>query len=47
MLGKWMSKSEASIVTDRVSSLLKELPVIDKKWNKPWWNTAVETPVIE
>ncbi len=44
---KWMSKSEVSTVTYRVQELLKELPVVDKKWDKPWWNTAVETPVIE
>jgi len=44
---KWMSKSEVSKVTDRVGALLKELPTIDKKWDKPWWNTAVETPIIE
>ena len=47
MLAKWMSKNEAATVADRVSALLKELPVVDKKWDKPWWNTAVETPVIE
>lgn len=46
-LGKWMSKSEVSKVTDRIEALLKELPTVDKKWDKPWWNTAVETPVIE
>jgi hypothetical protein len=47
VLGKWMPKSEASAVTDRVNALLKELPTVDKKWDKPWWNTAVETPIIE
>ena len=46
-LRKWMSKSEVSTITDRVEALLKELPTVDKKWDKPWWNTAVETPVIE
>ncbi|MDQ7031260.1 MAG: hypothetical protein Q9M37_00870, partial [Desulfonauticus sp.] len=47
VLTEWMSKSEISTVTDRIEELLKQLPVVDKKWNKPWWNTAVETPVIE
>jgi len=47
VLQRWMSKSEVSTVTHRVQELLKELPVVDKKWDKPWWNTAVETPVIE
>ena len=46
-LKRWMSKNEASTVTDRIDALLKELPKVDKKWDKPWWNTAVETPVIE
>ena len=47
VLRKWMSKSEASTVTCRIKELLKVLPVVDKKWDKPWWNTAVETPTIE
>ncbi|MGB9676916.1 MAG: hypothetical protein ACPL0C_07010 [Candidatus Bathyarchaeales archaeon] len=47
VLKKWISKGEISKVTDRIERLLKELPVIDKKWDKPWWNTAVETPIIE
>jgi len=47
VLRRWLSKSEASTVTDRIEAVLKELPRVDKKWDKPWWNTAVETPVIE
>ena len=47
VLRKWMSKGEVSTVTCRIEELLKVLPVVDKKWDKPWWNTAVETPVIE
>ncbi|MEM3597030.1 MAG: hypothetical protein QXJ53_02735 [Candidatus Bathyarchaeia archaeon] len=47
VLKKWMSKGEISKVTDRIEHVLRELPVIDKKWDKPWWNTAVETPIIE
>ncbi|MEM2954060.1 MAG: hypothetical protein QXU21_07315, partial [Candidatus Bathyarchaeia archaeon] len=46
-LRKWMSKSDVSKVTYRIQEVLKVLPVIDKKWDKPWWNTAVETPIIE
>jgi len=45
-LGKWMSKKEISKVTINIELLLKELPTIDKKWDKPWWDTAVETPII-
>jgi hypothetical protein len=44
---RWVKKSEAAIITDRIQTLLKSLPKVDKKWNKPWWNTAVETPIIE
>lgn len=44
---RWLKKSEATIVKDRIEALLKDLPKVDKKWNKPWWNTAVETPIIE
>jgi hypothetical protein len=47
LLGKWMSKNEISKVTSGIELLLKELPVVDKKWDKPWWDTAVETPIIE
>jgi hypothetical protein len=46
-LKKWMTKNETSTVVDTIQSLLKALPKIDKKWDKPWWNTAVETPKIE
>ncbi len=46
-LKKWMSKSEISAVTERIERLLKELPLVNKKWDKPWWNTAVETPTIK
>ena len=46
-LKKWMPKNEVSTVVDRVQTLLKDLPKINKKWDKPWWNTAVETPVIQ
>jgi len=47
LLEKWTSKSEAATVVDRIQSLLKSLPKVDKKWDKPWWNTAVETPLIQ
>lgn len=46
-LREWIPKNEVSTVVERLETLLKDLPKIDKKWNKPWWNTAVETPVIE
>jgi len=42
----WVKKSEAATVVDRIQTLLDRLPKVDKKWDKPWWNTAVETPLI-
>ncbi len=47
LLDKWLNKNEISTVIDRISALLNVLPKVDKKWDKPWWNTAVETPKIE
>jgi hypothetical protein len=47
LIEKWLEKSEVSTVLGRMQSLLNVLPKIDKKWNKPWWNTAVETPLIQ
>jgi len=44
---KWVKKSEATAITDGIQTLLKSLPKVNKKWDKPWWNTAVETPIIE
>jgi hypothetical protein len=46
-LAKWMAKSEVSTVVARVEALLRDLPKVDQRWDKPWWNTAVETPVIQ
>jgi predicted nucleic acid-binding protein len=47
VLERWMPKGKVSIVVERIETLLKELPTVNKKWDKPWWNTAVETPIIE
>jgi len=47
ILKKWVKKSEATTITDRIQVLLRSLPKVDKKWDRPWWNTAVETPIIE
>lgn len=46
-LKRWIGKSEVATIADRIKALLKVLPNVDKKWNKPWWNTAVETPQID
>ena len=45
-LTRWMKQNEIATVTDRVNELLGFLPKVDKKWDKPWWNVAVETPLI-
>jgi len=47
VLTRWVKKSDASTVADRIHALLEDLPKVEKQWNKPWWNTAVETPIIE
>jgi len=47
ILPKWLSETEAVRVKGRIESLFKELPKIDKKWDKPWWDTEVETPIIQ
>ena len=47
ILSRWLSKSEASAVTSKIEALFKELPKVDKKWDKPWWDTEVETPIIQ
>ena len=47
ILPKWLSETEAARVKGRIESLFEELPKIDKKWDKPWWDTEVETPIIQ
>jgi len=47
VLGKWLSKTETAMVTSRIDALFKELPKADRKWDKPWWDTEVETPIIQ
>lgn len=47
MLEKWVTSSEARAIVDRVQGLLNVLPEVENRWDKPWWNTAVETPMIE
>ena len=46
ILARWLSSNEASTVIGRIETLFKELPKVDKKWDKPWWDTEVETPII-
>ena len=47
ILPKWLSKSEAATVISRVEALFNQMPKVDKRWDKPWWDTEVETPIIQ
>jgi hypothetical protein len=44
LLKAWLSRAQIATVSDRIEELLSHLPSVDEKWNKPWWNTTVETP---
>ena len=46
IFSKEVGSSRAENVKDKLNEILKNLPVIDKKWNKPWWNVSVETPKV-
>jgi hypothetical protein len=47
ILAKWLPEQEAATVRNRIAELFKELPNVDKKWDRPWWDTEVETPIIQ
>ena len=47
ILSRWLPRNEASAVASKIEALLKEMPKVDNKWDKPWWNTEVETPIIQ
>jgi hypothetical protein len=47
ILAKWLPEQEAATVKSRIEELFKELPKVDKRWDKPWWDVEVETPAIE
>lgn len=47
ILAKWLPRNEAATVAGKIEALLKELPKVESKWDKPWWNTEVETPTIQ
>jgi hypothetical protein len=42
----WLSKRDSARVKEKIELLLEDLPSVDKKWDKPWWDTGVETPQI-
>jgi hypothetical protein len=33
-------------ILEGLNEILNVVPVVDKKWNSPWWDTDVETPEI-
>lgn len=41
-----ISGSTVSKITDGIRRILEVVPVIDRKWETPWWNADVETPDI-
>ena len=41
-----LSAFDINKIVNRASEILKEIPLVDKKWEKPWWNVDVETPKI-
>jgi hypothetical protein len=47
ILAKWLSNNEVEAVVGKINALFKELPKVDKRWDKPWWDTEVETPIIQ
>ncbi len=46
LIREGLSKSEAGKIIDTANELLKALPQVDRRWDKPWWNLYVETPKI-
>lgn len=41
-----LSERQISRVNEAAKTILDALPKPEKKWDKPWWNTDVETPII-
>jgi hypothetical protein len=44
IFSKEVGSSRAENVKDKVRELLRHMPEVNKKWDKPWWNVSVETP---
>jgi hypothetical protein len=43
---KGLTERQITKITEAVTTTLHALPSVNKRWNKPWWNTDVATPVI-
>lgn len=46
MLSKGLTEEQAARVIKHARKILATIPEQEKAWNKPWWNTDVETPLI-
>lgn len=41
-----LNSSQLNKIMEVANQILKGLPIVDKKWEKPWWNIDIETPKI-
>lgn len=41
-----IGRTTMSRITGAIEEILKVVPIVEKKWNSPWWNEDVETPDI-
>jgi hypothetical protein len=44
--GLGLADSSVETIMARANEVLNAVPLVDKKWSKPWWNVDVQTPVI-
>lgn len=43
---KGLSSTAVSRIVQNAQVVLDAVPVVNKKWSRPWWNDDVETPII-
>lgn len=43
---KGLTERQITEVHEGVTTILHALPLVKKRWNKPWWNTEIVTPVV-
>lgn len=41
-----LPSTAVSQIIKNAQKLLDAIPVVDKKWSRPWWNDDVETPIV-
>jgi len=44
--GKGLSEVQLSRIDESLSMIAKMLPSSRKRWDKPWWNKDIDTPVV-